>query len=258
MEATHHQFPGWPWLSWDGDTFNEDTWNNIPENLDDSHNTGNSLQFLAPDAHLAPQISATDRDLNEPAVLGLSSKPMDYIPDLGLPEFALPVMTEMTSPTSLGSATWASSPLDFDFNSPMTDMMFQLAAGRTNNAYMEEEFVLEAPSIAPWDTVQQSLPKPTAAPGPLTMEDRPPGVSAREWRKMIRPEKCPACGKGHTYQNELDKHIAAQHPHLAAEHGVSTNRHFCVWCPKSFARPDHLTRHLRLKHGRPRKKRNRG
>ncbi|KAL2200809.1 hypothetical protein P885DRAFT_27595, partial [Corynascus similis CBS 632.67] len=73
----------------------------------------------------------------------------------------------------------------------------------------------------------------------------------REWRRIIKPEKCPVCAKGHSYQAELDRHIVVHHPDVAVKHGVSTKRHVCKWCNKSYARPDHLVRHMILKHGRP-------
>ncbi|KAL2258474.1 hypothetical protein VTK26DRAFT_8208 [Humicola hyalothermophila] len=81
---------------------------------------------------------------------------------------------------------------------------------------------------------------------------RSSGLSAYQRRKRERPERCRECGKGHTHVADLNKHIASNHPEKAGQYGVSTERHLCVWCPvpRSFARRDHLLRHLTRRHGR--------
>ncbi|KAH6856260.1 GINS complex protein-domain-containing protein [Chaetomium sp. MPI-CAGE-AT-0009] len=80
------------------------------------------------------------------------------------------------------------------------------------------------PKINPWDGVQQPPPLFTNGCRPLTMQDRPPDMPTRKWRKIIKPEECPICPKGHTYRGGLNRHILARHRHLAAEYGLSIKR----------------------------------
>ncbi|KAK4199238.1 hypothetical protein QBC40DRAFT_85777 [Triangularia verruculosa] len=80
-------------------------------------------------------------------------------------------------------------------------------------------------------------------------------MPARERRKIAKPEKCQVCGKGHTYQALLNRHIEAHHKNEAHLFGVSIERTPCPkpGCSQSFAntRPDHLSRHIKRKHKGP-------
>jgi uncharacterized Zn-finger protein len=90
----------------------------------------------------------------------------------------------------------------------------------------------------------------------LTMEDKPPDLTARKWRLQIRPEKCPVCNKGHTFKTELNKHIASCHRDVAANFGVSTEPYVCELCHQKCTRKDRLVRHMKNKHGiEPQKRR---
>ncbi|KAK3318184.1 hypothetical protein B0H66DRAFT_227156 [Apodospora peruviana] len=85
-----------------------------------------------------------------------------------------------------------------------------------------------------------------------------PVLSAREQRKIERPEKCPVCNKGFQYSADMKKHLKSKHPDFAEGQGISTARSRCQWCPsKTFARPDHLLRHRQRKHGLEKKTRTR-
>jgi hypothetical protein len=71
----------------------------------------------------------------------------------------------------------------------------------------------------------------------------------RQKRKEDRPEKCHICQKGHQWRRDLERHYCTHHPDEAAKMGLSMSRPMCRHCGQDFARRDHLTRHLRRKHG---------
>jgi hypothetical protein len=71
----------------------------------------------------------------------------------------------------------------------------------------------------------------------------------RQKRKENKPEKCHICQKGHQWRRDLERHYCTQHPDEAAKMGLSMSRPVCRHCGQDFARRDHLTRHLRRKHG---------
>jgi hypothetical protein len=79
-------------------------------------------------------------------------------------------------------------------------------------------------------------------------------VSARERRKIEKPEKCPLCGAGFAYKADLDKHLVTrQHRAQAPNFGLSTEKLPCLVkdCDKTFARRDGRKRHLKNKHVLP-------
>ncbi|KAK0744881.1 hypothetical protein B0T21DRAFT_345011 [Apiosordaria backusii] len=85
-----------------------------------------------------------------------------------------------------------------------------------------------------------------------------PFMPARERRKLEKPIKCPLCPKGrkghdHSYAADLRKHIAARHKDQANQFGISTARIPCSvsGCSQTFARPDHVSRHVQRKHKGP-------
>jgi uncharacterized C2H2 Zn-finger protein len=69
---------------------------------------------------------------------------------------------------------------------------------------------------------------------------------------------CPICGKGHSYWDQVKRHIVSNHPERAAEFQLSTDPFECRWCGKSYKRKDRLLRHLTAKHGRPKGRKKRG
>ncbi|KAK3940306.1 hypothetical protein QBC46DRAFT_341712 [Diplogelasinospora grovesii] len=80
-------------------------------------------------------------------------------------------------------------------------------------------------------------------------------VSARERRKIEKPEKCPLCGAGFAYKADRDKHlVTGQHRAQAHNFGLSTEKFSCLVgrcraLQKTFARKDGLKRHRKNKHG---------
>ncbi|KAH6632160.1 hypothetical protein F5144DRAFT_488745 [Chaetomium tenue] len=192
---------------------------------------------LMPEFLACPEFLLTSNTQTDGSSLDFASKSEDRIPQLlDLPWFQPTSMMNIISPVSSDDTTWTSPSLEFDFKSPVMDT----TAAQSGVAQLDEvAWVREDPSfdtanIAPMDTVQQ--PPPQFAPEANllddaqqppqssaigvelhTMEDRPPGIPARKWRMMVRPEKCPACQKGHSHRSELKKHILVHHPELAAE-----------------------------------------
>ncbi|KAK3294481.1 uncharacterized protein B0H64DRAFT_400831 [Chaetomium fimeti] len=267
MEAEqYHQLATGAWPSWNDDSFNEHQWNDNSGIFDDSCITADYFLPLMPDFLDSSHFLLTQTD---GSALGSASKFTDSIPQPDPPEFEPASVMDVISPLSSGGTTWTSPSLEFDFNSPVigtTQPQFG-AVPLDRTAQMRDELSSNAPAIAPMDTVQRPPAQPApeinswngvqqqpplcpASPRLLTMADKPPHISARQWRMEIRPERCRVCGKGHTYPAELKKHMVAQHRHLAAEYGLSTERYVCKWCGKSYARDDHLTRHRTKEHGR--------
>lgn len=189
-------------------------------------------------------------------------------------------MTGATSPASQHGSNWTSpatefnfnsppmsnssrfefsSPAGFEFCSPATDTMSQFyLAHHGDSIYMADGLRIEAAITASTENAHQSPSQAAATPPQLTMENCPPGMPTRERRKIVRPVKCPACGKGHSYKGDLGRHIAVHHQDIAAEHGVSTEPRVCKWCGRTYTRPDRLTRHLIRRHGRPKGRTKRG
>lgn len=71
----------------------------------------------------------------------------------------------------------------------------------------------------------------------------------RQKRKVDKPEKCHVCQKGHQWRRDLERHYCTHHPNEAAGMGFFISMPVCRYCGQDFARRDHLTRHLRRKHG---------
>jgi hypothetical protein len=189
--------------------------------------------------------------------------------------------TALTSPSSSGDITQTPSSGDFNFNSSPglweipylspNSLMEQspqayfavphrpiinagvphFVTGQLNSSpCMGDGIAPKALTTAPTSSIHQSLAQTATEPRQLTMEDRPPGISSREWRKIIKPEKCPKCPMGFPYKHDLNKHIVARHRQIAAKRKLSLERHACKWCPGMFARKDHLKRHLTKEHQR--------
>jgi len=268
------------WPSWNNDSFNEVPWNDNPNTFEYNCITAGCLP-LTPEFPDSSQFLLTPNAQADGSSLGSASKSTDYVPQLDAPWSQPTAMMNIFSPISSDGTTLTSPSLDFDFNSPVMDTTWPQSgvAQLDNVASVREDSNFNAAAIAPMDTVRQPplLPAAESSPwdrvqqGPqpsvtdlrvrlLTMADRPPGISSRKWRKEIKPERCPVCQAGHTYQSELEKHILVHHAELAATYGISTEPYVCKWCHKSYTRGDRLTRHLTQKHGRPKnaKRKSRG
>lgn len=66
-----------------------------------------------------------------------------------------------------------------------------------------------------------------------------------------RPQKCDVCGASKAHRRDLDRHYVVHHPDRALAKGLTVERSNC-WvkgCSETFARKDHLKRHLKNKHG---------
>ena len=74
-------------------------------------------------------------------------------------------------------------------------------------------------------------------------------TTRRQLRKLIKPETCPVCGKGHAQIRERDRHIVTQHYDEAVRMGLNIDRPQCHLCDQTFRRKDHLTRHMKRRHG---------
>ncbi|KAH6634988.1 hypothetical protein B0J18DRAFT_35324 [Chaetomium sp. MPI-SDFR-AT-0129] len=274
---TSHQFdnPG-RWPLWDDDGSGEglldrETFEGLPdfdasEGLPDLDTFEDcSLENLPEDwrvllhNYIPASKSQLDSSLRAPFPPALNvptTQPIELSPSIeSLPSLASPV-------SLYSNTTYTSPPMGWkDIHTPLASTMFPslpLDVGLSHGTLtgMGQAFTSEMYPVLP-NTILQSSPtesqdtgQETATSRELTMKDRPPGISAREWRKKIHPEKCPVCGLGHTYQNERDKHIAARHREVAGQYGVSTTRLRCGWCARTFARGDHLTRHLSRSHSR--------
>lgn len=73
----------------------------------------------------------------------------------------------------------------------------------------------------------------------------------KEMRKVEKPEKCDKCGRGFAQARDLRRHIAVHERSRATHLGISYEKVRCkvMSCKETFARQDHLTRHLKNKHG---------
>jgi hypothetical protein len=113
-------------------------------------------------------------------------------------------------------------------------------------------------NASPSSSHQQPDRKPTASTGPkyvplsthsTSSSKADPHGPRRQLRKLIKPETCPVCGKGHAQIRERDRHIITQHYDEAVRMGLNVNRAECSLCDQTFRRKDHLTRHMKRRHG---------
>lgn len=102
-----------------------------------------------------------------------------------------------------------------------------------------------------------TMPSPSSAttttnnPSPSQQPSRKPSSTGpkRQLRKVIKPETCPVCGKGHAQLRERDRHIVTHHYDDAVRMGLKVDRAECGLCGQTFRRKDHLTRHMKRRHG---------
>ncbi|KAK0637132.1 hypothetical protein B0T17DRAFT_99143 [Bombardia bombarda] len=106
--------------------------------------------------------------------------------------------------------------------------------------------------------IMGSQPTQTKTRNSTRNTQRPKTLPARAQRKISRPEKCHMCEKGFPYVADLRTHIRAKHLEEANRLSISVPRSVCKWCQKSYARSDHLLRHLQNSHGHPKTKRKGG
>ena len=286
MEATYDNYSTGESPSWDVDEIYSDPilWGDSGAFLPD-HSTPNFLHTTAP---LTPEMQLNDLDLDKlpwgpwglidgnqhmnlasestsMMATSLASSRGDSIWSLS------PVESAFTSPlVSIG--TPFRTPDLFTLPSPQSyaDAFseFPTSASEPSTDNMDN-ITIYNPEVTVLANVQEPTAQTAATPLALTMEDRPPGVSSyvppsphnhsqtlkltctrrREWRNTIKPANCPGCPKMFPFKSgDRKKHIAARHPELAPEHGVSTKKLPCKWCPETFSRKDNLQRHLRNTH----------
>lgn len=211
----------------------------------------------------------------------------DLTPYATAQQISVTPMTELTPPSGSSDPAWTPPYGDFGLPSPLATLeapsLFPSAlVGASSQAFMDASHELAInnrpqfkshPAIStyggggiisgaaissPASNYEQPPSEAATAARPRASAANPPlGISARSWRTMTSPEKCPECDQSFPYKSGLSRHIAARHPEVAARYDVSTERHVCPWCRRSFARKDHLTRHLVRSHGRPKGRRRR-
>ncbi|KXX75854.1 Zinc finger and BTB domain-containing protein 7C [Madurella mycetomatis] len=273
MEVPNDDFSFEEWLSFDDGNLEETYRYWTPPNLENSHREESQFNHALPDAvdikNLPPHyyLSSLGIDL-------FAKEPIDYITHVdpsGLdPGFetdsttrsgsvdAWLTSTESVSADSLTSPETSSFSPDFlDSTSPAhlsslqsspTNMVQMSAKDITNIPPTRRIVVRESLTITPG---AQSSPSETSTTHqPHQKRSSRTRLSKRERRRLEKPEKCTICNKGHQYKADLKKHIVAKHRDMAPLFELSTERNFCKWCPKSFARKDHLLRHLTRKHSR--------
>ncbi|KAK4235580.1 hypothetical protein C8A03DRAFT_36553 [Achaetomium macrosporum] len=267
------------WFSWDGNNLNHI----IDSVLENFENAGLNDTWLADRLpNTATTTGAQFKDLNLTGLLPDVLVLEEYSIHTDPPELQSPRLTGAFSTNGSSGSGYSPSSIETGFPSPWTpwetpcvtpEMLksqspptplsnLSTAQGdsmdtppcvedcMTSNVHAGYGPICKMPIKFPGTSVvQQPPPQAAVTDTTLTMEDKPPGVSSRAWRYQIRPEKCPICGKGHTFRSELEKHVAAKHPDVAPDLGVSTKRHVCDLCQESLARNDHLVRHKKNKHG---------
>lgn len=77
------------------------------------------------------------------------------------------------------------------------------------------------------------------------------GNGRKENRKTEKPAKCEKCGRGFAWQRDLDRHVDVHKRSRATHLQLHVDKVPCeiASCTKTFARKDHMQRHLRNKHG---------
>lgn len=106
--------------------------------------------------------------------------------------------------------------------------------------------------IAPFPSDAPAIPEfqpPTPPKNDQNTTSNHPLGPKRQLRKLIKPETCPVCDKGHAQLRERDRHIITHHYDDAVRMGLNVQRASCTLCEQSFRRKDHLTRHMKRRHG---------
>ncbi|EGT57496.1 hypothetical protein CAEBREN_12312 [Caenorhabditis brenneri] len=93
-----------------------------------------------------------------------------------------------------------------------------------------------------------------SAPGPVKVVPKSKDDSAFIMRDEASRAKqmqypCTLCGQAFAVHDRLAKHIASRHRQRSCTLDDASKVHKCNMCPKSFARSDMLTRHMRLHTG---------
>ncbi|GAB1319279.1 hypothetical protein MFIFM68171_09489 [Madurella fahalii] len=278
MEAQNDDFSLEEWPSLYHDNLDESFTAWEPPNLENTDREELPSNYLLPDDVEAEDLPPYYH-LNRLGIDVLTNEPLDYIISVDPSGFDPGFETEPTSPSSSADVWWTSteSVLADSSTSPEMSSLSPDLLHPPSPAY------LSSLENSPIDVVQMSVKHrvnipPTGGSVPQSLT-RTPAVqsspseastthqphqkpsrtrlSQRERRKRDKPVKCPICNKGHQYMADLNKHILARHRDVAASFNLSATRHVCDWCCKSFARRDHLLRHLTRKHGRPKEWRSR-
>lgn len=242
-----------------------------------------AYNYVSPTSVMATNAFGDDEDF---MAYDLSFLPGTTLPDETVPfltegnEFTMPVdfpITSLDTPSMSGLDGYLAGNLDFDENlfNPVgdlswgTDMYNQtFATGMDSSAVPAppstasdsqglspaELFLPYTPPEVP--TVGSSaMPSPSSAnPSPPSSHPTPDRKTSstgpkRQLRKLIKPETCPVCGKGHAQVRERDRHIITQHYDEAVRMGLNVDRPQCGLCDQTFRRKDHLTRHMKRRHG---------
>ncbi|KAK0387315.1 hypothetical protein NLU13_5628 [Sarocladium strictum] len=247
-----------------------------------------TYHYVSPDLVMAPNTFGDDENLAayvDPSFLLGAMLPNQALPFLveGT-QFPIPVdfpMTTLDTPPMSGFDGYLAGNLDFDENFPdsMGDLSWGADMYNQTFAAGMDDFANPAPpstasesqGLSPPETaflpftpsdvsdfVPSTMASPSSAatnPSPPSFHqttDRKPSSSTgpkRQLRKLIKPETCHVCGKGHAQIRERDRHIITQHYDEAVRMGLNVDRPKCGLCDQTFRRKDHLTRHMKRRHG---------
>ncbi|KAK4109129.1 hypothetical protein N656DRAFT_358501 [Canariomyces notabilis] len=275
MEAPNDDLASWPSL--DSDVF-DGSFAKWPTS---DFSNGSSREPLPLEPSTDGYISAQDRGPDPNLILrnlGIDlsiSSPIELIDNFDLPETPSAGLADASSPAIPNHMTWSPSSVESgSTNSPTTPETLGLSPGLSPDLLslsspaphinfvhgssigwsqlpMEQgvigdvgQGILQGADLI--SEVESSSSRLSTVHKPHNRHSLP----ARERRKLDRPEECPLCGKGHAYRAGLNRHICSKHPDEAARFNLSTERQVCKWCRSSFARKDHLLRHLTRKHQR--------
>lgn len=226
-----------------------DDWNNLSRNPPYCANDAeiadvplgfdtNTDQYSLPDTYTHP-IDQSFYNLNE--LFALEHTCIDTLP-VDWDFMMLPTLIEGPCSTTLNGSNTTAEPADY--TSAYTTSSTSMAHSPT------EPEPLQVPDHAPEQTVDDKGASTTNTRRRTKMKPgtRPCDLK-RAKRKVDKPEICLICQKGHQWRRELNRHYRTNHPGEADKMGISMARPVCRYCGKDFARRDHLTRHLKRKHG---------
>jgi hypothetical protein len=254
--------------SWWDDFINDDSVNSISESqfqntLPYYHdNNFEDSDFLEPQSHDSCSPAETTIDFSFPD-LGANG-PIDYTL-LESPDFKVDIhlhletdTVQMQENSNSGSSTGGWTPFSRESSSLPTSSGGSDAlcvSPGVMSFSLSPSVLLSLPDnpLDPSKYDNSALQLPTTQPPPSPVTTPAPRarrrgnclkIPTRVQRTIDKPVKCMLCGHGHAYRSDLKKHIIANHKEHAVEIGLSVLRHKCHLCNKTFARSDHLKRHL--------------
>jgi hypothetical protein len=242
-----------------------------------------TYNYVSPDSVMAPNAFGDDEDFMayDPTFLPATTLPNEALPFLADgTHFTMPVdfpMASLDTPPLSGFDGYLAGNLDFDENlfNTVGDLSWAADMYNQNFATGMDTFDVPAPpstasesqGFSPAEMLLPFTPPEVPTAGYSTMSspssanpsppsshqptDRKPSSTGpkRQLRKLIKPETCPVCGKGHAQLRERDRHIITQHYDEAVRMGLNVDRPQCSLCDQTFRRKDHLTRHMKRRHG---------